>query len=209
MRKLLYATTNPGKIFEVGKFLKQFGVSILSPRDFGLSIDIPEDGQTLEENATLKVRAYLDADADCVVMADDTGVEIDALGGDPGIHARRWRDGKTKMTDQEIIAYCMEKMAGVSRERRGAVMRTLIAVGFQGKVETFSGELRGEILEQPQPLRIEGFPFESLFYIPGWKMSLGEVHQLPSGQKQHFLSHRERAVAKALPRIKWYLSLND
>lgn len=212
---ILYATTNPGKIFEVGKHLKQFGIELISPTDVGFSIDVPETGATLEANAAMKVQAYIDAGVDMLVMADDTGIEIDALGGEPGIQVRRWKDGKTRMTDEEIIMYCLERMRRVPKGKRSAQFRTVIAIGApkglalrQGQalsdnsIELFDGVLRGIILEKPTPLRIEGFPFESLFYIPKWKKVLGEVHQLPAEKKRRFLTHRERAVEKALPRIR-------
>lgn len=201
---LLYATTNPGKIFEVGKYLKQFDIELVSPTDVGLSIDIPETGATLEANAAMKVRAYINAGVDMLVMADDTGVEIDALDGEPGIHVRRWKDGETRMSDQEVIDYCLDRMKGIPKIRRGAQFRTVIALGVpvDTRIELFDGTLRGVILEKPAPLRIEGFPFESLFYIPKWKKVLGEVHQSPVEKKRRFLTHRERAVEKALPRIR-------
>lgn len=107
--RLFYATTNPGKIFEVGKFLKPFGIDLLGPRDLGLSIEVSEEGSTLEENALLKTHAYLNSGVEYPVLADDTGIEIDALGGEPGIHVRRWKDGKTRMTDQDVIEYCLER----------------------------------------------------------------------------------------------------
>lgn len=100
-KKLLYATTNPGKIFEVGKLLKFYGIEIISPKDLKIEIDVPEIGKTLEENVQLKAEAYLKVvDYNIVVMSDDTGAEIDALNGEPGIHVRRWKDKKTAMTDQ-------------------------------------------------------------------------------------------------------------
>lgn len=214
--RVFYATTNPGKIFEVGKHLKQFGIKLVSPMDLGLTLDVEETGQTLEENAMLKTKAYLEAEVTDLVMADDTGIEIDALDGEPGIHVRRWRDKKTRMTDEEIIAYCLKRMRGVPRNKRTAQFRTVIALGIpkglalhpQGQalsdnsIELFEGTLQGVILEKPAPLRIEGFPFESLFYIPEWKKVLGEIHQLPAEKKRHLLTHRERAVEKAMPRIR-------
>ena len=83
MMRVLYATTNPGKLFEVGKFLNPFGIELLGPKDLGLSIDVSEEGNTLEENALLKARAYIDEGIEYPVLADDTGIEIDALDGEP------------------------------------------------------------------------------------------------------------------------------
>lgn len=228
--RLFYATTNPGKLFEVGKYLKPFGIDLIGPEELGLSIEVPEAGSTLEENARLKAHAYINADVQYPVLADDTGIEIDALDGEPGIHVRRWKNKRTRMTDQEIIDYCLRRMKGIPREKRTAEFRTIIALGipktskgltsayarvrpFQAsvsdvRIELFDGTLRGVILEKPVPLRIEGLPFESLFYIPEWKKVLGEVHQLPAEKKRHFLTHRERAVKKALPRIR-VLSLGN
>lgn len=207
-KTILYATTNPGKIFEVNRLLKAYDVKSVSPKDLGLDIDVEETGASLEENSIIKAKAYFNAAKNYVVMADDTGLEIEALNGEPGIHARRWRDSKTRMTDQEAIDYCLYKMKGIPAGKRNARFRTVITLASKGRsskdfrFETFDGILEGEILQKPIPLRIEGVPFESLFYIPKWKLVLGEVHQMPVEQRQKLLTHRELAVTKALPRIK-------
>ena len=212
-KTILYATTNPGKIFEVDRLLKAYGIKMVSPKDLGLDIEVEEAGSTLEENSAIKVKAYFKAAENYAVMADDTGLEIEALNGEPGIHVRRWRDGKTRMTDQETIDYCLYKMKNVPKGKRGARFRTVIALASGGRsspdcrIETFDEILEGEILEKPIPLRIEGVPFESLFYIPKWKLVLGEVHQMPVEKRQKFLTHRELAVTKALPRIRELLSV--
>jgi len=209
MRQLLYATTNPGKIAELRKIMRFHGLDLVAPAEIGPVRDVDEDGATLEENATLKARAYLDLLAGSpdrdryVVLADDTGVEIDALGGEPGIHVRRW-DGSPRMTDQAIIDLCLRRMAGIPAGRRGAQFRTAFALGVPGSksVELYDGTLRGVILEEADPLRIEGFPFESIFYVPEWGRLLGEVHSLPPEQKMAYITHRERALHHALPRLK-------
>lgn len=206
MPRLLYATTNPGKVFEVRKVLAAHGIDLVAPDEIGLALDVPETGATLEENAALKARAYLDRlrahpDGAAVVMADDTGIEIDALGGEPGIHVRRWIG--RRMTDQEIIDYTLKRLASVPLEQRGAQFRTVIALATPaGGVELFEGTLRGVILPEAAPLRIPGFPFESLFYVPEWSRLLGEVHRLPAAQKAAYVTHRERAVLAALPRLR-------
>jgi XTP/dITP diphosphohydrolase len=205
-RQLLYATTNPGKAFEVRKILESVGITLHTPLELALLLDVPETGATLEENASRKAQAYLKAlaSSDYVIMADDTGVEIDALNGEPGVQVRRWIG--RRMTDQEIIDYCLTRMAHLPPGQRGAQFRTVIALGVPGgEIELFDGTLRGEILEQPEPLRIEGFPFESIFFVPEWDLVLGAVHQLPAAQKTQFITHRERTITRALPRIRQLL----
>jgi XTP/dITP diphosphohydrolase len=137
------------------------------------------------------------------VLSDDTGLEIDALNGEPGIHVRRWKDHQTRMGDQEIIDYCIHRMKGISPDQRGAQFRTILALKIPGgQTETFEGILRGTILEEPSTFRVEGFPFESLFFVPEWNLLLGDARQLPVQNKQHLLNHRERALEKAATRIR-------
>lgn len=206
MRRLVYATTNPGKMMEVRQIFRPLGLPVLSPAEVGLALDVPEPGATLEENAASKARAYMDQLNDSyVVLGDDTGVEIDALGGEPGIHVRRWTG--ERMTDEAIIEYCLARMAGVPPEARGAQFRTVFAIGVPGQpVTLFDGTLRGVILTEADPLRIEGFPFESIFHVPEWDMLLGRLYDLPGDEKARFLTHRERALQRALPHIRALLN---
>lgn len=203
-KELLYATANKGKIWEIGKHLDQFGIKVVSPLDKGMEpLDVSENWSTLEENARAKVEAHRELFPDVIIIADDTGLEIDALNGEPGIHVRRWRDKQTRMSDNEIIDYCLEKLRGVPLEKRGGQFRSIVAIGIPGKeTELYEGILRGIIQEQPADFRYEGFPFESLFFIPEWGILLGESHKLPLEEKIKQLSHRERAIQKALPRLK-------
>lgn len=205
--KLLYATTNPGKLAEVSRQLQPHHLQVYSPTDFNLEIEVDETGNSLEENALLKLKAYLNlVPKDVVVMADDTGVEIDALNSEPGIHVRRWKG--YRMEDEEIIQYCLERMKDIPKSRRGAQFRTVIALGSRShQSQIFDGILRGEIVTQPIPLRMKGFPFESIFYIPKYQMMLGDLHQLSQKEKQQkgFLSHREKAIQAALSTLTNWL----
>jgi XTP/dITP diphosphohydrolase len=206
---VLYATTNPGKLLEVRKYLQSFDIALLSPAEMGMTMTVEETGQSLEENAALKAQAYAAQVPHMVVMADDTGVEIDALHGEPGIHVRRWRDRSTPMSDQAIIEYCMARMQGIPPAQRGAQFRTVIALASpSGAVELFDGILRGAIVETPAPLNIPGFPFEAIFYIPEWGKLLGDIHTFSIDEKlgQGYLTHREQAVAKAVPRLRELLN---
>jgi XTP/dITP diphosphohydrolase len=209
--RLLYATSNPGKLLEVGKYLAAYGIVLVSPMQAGIAIEVEETGRTLEENAMLKARAYLQWVSNMIVMADDTGVEIDALDGEPGIHVRRWKDRHTPLSDREIIDYCMERMQSIPKTHRGAQFRTVIALGMPGGgIELFDGVLRGEITQTPAPLKLPGFPFETMFYIPKWQKLLGDIHKLSLEEKmqQGYLTHRERAVHKALPRLQAMLQVS-
>ncbi len=206
MRQLLYATLNPGKLMELRKLFQTVGLDVLAPADVGLALDVPEPGTTLEANAIGKARAYMDLlDDSTVVIGDDTGVEIDALGGEPGIHVRRWTG--ERMTDEAIITYCLARMQGVPLEARGAQFRTVFAIGVPGHtIALFDGTLRGVILPEADPLRIEGFPLESIFFVPEWDLLLGKLYDLPPDEKTLYVTHRERALRRALPHIRALLA---
>jgi len=202
--KLIYATTNPGKFQEVQNFLASYDIKIHTPSEFGVKINVEETGSTLEENAILKAKAFCDALPDnFVVIGDDTGVEIAALGGEPGIRVRRWRG--EHMSDQQIIDYCIQRMKNVPVDSRQAQFRTVLAVAKHGQLtQTFDGILSGHIVTKPTPLLIKGFPFESLLYIDEYKMMLGDIHQLSTQEKatKHIFTHRERAFTQSLSYLK-------
>lgn len=203
LSELLYATNNPGKKVEISKLLNSEGIKVVTPSDLGVNLDVSEIGNTLEENAALKVNAFLSASQNRIVLADDTGLEIDALNGEPGIHVRRWKDGKTRMDDEEIILYCLELMKNIPHEQRGAQFRTVLALGIPGRdIEIYDGTLRGTILEKPADFRVEGFPFESLLFVSEWGMLLGEARELKPVEGDARLNHREKALQKAVARIK-------
>lgn len=198
MKNIIYATTNPGKFEMVQKICAHHGINIKNLVDFGIDIDVEEVGETLEENAKIKAVAYAKLlPPDCIVIADDTGVEIDALGGEPGIKVKRWKG--YNMADEEIIQYCLERMKGVPVGERGAQFRTVLAVASRdSQVKYFDGILRGEILLEPLPARREGMPFWPIFFIPQLKMTLGQFHDQPIVFQVAHPTHRELAVIKLL-----------
>ncbi len=202
MPKLIYATTNPGKFAEVQKIMAHHGLSIASPAELEIELEVEEPGTTLEENARLKAEAYLDlVPAGTIIIGDDTGVEIDALGGEPGIKVRRWKG--YKMSDEEIISYTIERLHGVPAKLRGAQFRTVLAMAQKGKsIKYFDGILRGKILSTPKPARREGMPFWPIFYLPELRMTLGEFHSQPMDFQLGHPTHREKAVLAALPYLR-------
>jgi len=213
---LIYATSNPGKVIEIGRHFGYHGLEVSKLSDFiDVRLDPEEDGATLGDNARIKAFAYADVISKTpslrgkrfIVVADDTGVFIDGLGGEPGIRVRRW-NGR-KMTDDEIIVYAIERMRGLSGDARKAVFRTVLCIvsvdehGLIGDTVMCEGELNGHILETANPQRIEGFPFESLFFADEYGMLLGDLHRLPDAEKRKGkFNHRERAIEKAIPIIE-------
>lgn len=203
-KKILYATQNPGKLSEVRRVLSFLPIEVLSPADLGIALDVPEEGQSFEENAILKAQAFSPISS-IPLITDDTGLEIDALGGEPGVRTRRWKG--YRMSDQEIIDHALERLERVPWEARGAQFRTVIALsappGAPSSPELFQGTLRGKILEKPLPqFAIEGFPFWGLFWVEEISKVLGEAQDVPG-----FLTHRGRAILSALPRIKEIFNL--
>jgi XTP/dITP diphosphohydrolase len=167
MLKIVFATNNPGKLHEVRILAKDFDVEVLSPADLGIDLNVDENGKSYEQNALLKMQAVLEAvtDTELWVAGDDSGVAIDALGGKPGIHTRRWAG--YEMTDQEIIDYTVTSMTTVPGPKRSAHFDSTVAVGRLGfEPKLFTGRVDGYILKKPNikiPLE-DGLPFKSLFY---------------------------------------------
>ncbi|MEI6690266.1 MAG: non-canonical purine NTP pyrophosphatase [bacterium] len=193
MNQVLYATTNPGKFKEMAQVASSFGVKLLSPHDFGLNLKVDEKGSTLKENAKLKAMAYIPhVPEGTIVIGDDTGVEIKALGGEPGIYVRRWVDHNKELTDEEVISYCLKRMQGVLVGQRQAKFHTVLAVAVSGKpIQTFDGYLEGEIAFEPLELRDEGMPFHSIFFLPQYQKMLGHILGV-------YPTHREKAFEAAM-----------
>jgi len=204
MNNIVYATTNPGKFKEVSDLFAGHGIVIHAPSEFGLAIDTEETGDTLEANAILKAEAYLPhLPTGTIVVSDDTGLEIDALGGEPGIKVRRWKG--YRMEDEEIISYCLERLQGVEKSKRTAHFRTVFAVAqIDHPTRTFVGKLDGLILAEPHAIRVPGLPFQPLFFATDYDLMLYQIHDLPMSEKiaKNITTHRERAVTAALPYLK-------
>jgi XTP/dITP diphosphohydrolase len=213
---LVYATSNPGKIIEIGRHFGFHDLAVSKLSDFTDVILEPEEtGATLGENALIKANAYAEAlskiptisGEQFIVIADDTGIFIEGLNGEPGIRVRRWKG--YKMTDEEIISHTLERMKNLSGESRKAIFRSVLCVvqvdekGTMKELITVEGSLKGQILEKDDPRRIIGFPFESLFFVDEYNMLLGDLHRLSDGEKRRGLfNHRERAIEKIIPIIK-------
>lgn len=194
--KLLLATTNDGKIKEYREIFKQLGLKIqsISLKDLAITEKIEEDGKTFKENAIKKAKFYCKLSG-LPTLADDGGIEIDYLSGEPGVRSRRWPGYEA--TDEELRQMTFAKLEGVPWEKRGARLRVVIAITLDGeKVHTFEGVWRGYIVENQSKAAklMPGYPFRSVFYLPEQNKVLGE---LPF-EEEVKLGHRMRALRAAL-----------
>ncbi|MCL4354268.1 hypothetical protein M1349_02225 [Patescibacteria group bacterium] len=195
MKKLLIATGNPGKLGEIRNFLGKFNLQTISLTDLGLSQDVEEDGKTYEENSQKKAIHFAKL-SNLPTLADDGGLEIDALNGEPGVNSKYWAK-----TEDEII----EKLARISRElpedKRGATFTTVISLALpSGKVWSVYDEIKGIIVENEYMKRVFGYPYRSFFYIPEIKSYYHE-DEMTKDQLQMY-NHRYKAIQKIKKIIK-------
>ena len=183
--KVILASKNQHKLTELSAILSQLGFEIALESEYGLDIDVEETGTTFEENSYLKAEAVMKASG-LPVLADDSGLMVDALDGAPGVYSARYGH---KASDKERTAYLLENMKDVPEERRGAKFVCVITCLFpDGRKIVARGECPGVIARAPHGEN--GFGYDPVFYLPELGMTYAE---LPSEQK-NALSHRARAL---------------
>lgn len=193
MKELLAATGNRGKLREIELLLRGTVAHVLSPADFPAFPEVVEDGETFAENALKKARSAA-AITGKAVIADDSGLVVDELGGLPGVRSARFAGERA--SDAENNAKLLKELDGVPAARRTAAFRCVIALCMpDGPCLTFDGELKGVILHEPRG--DGGFGYDPLFLVPEYRQTLAE---LPLDVKNS-ISHRGKAFAK----LKCYL----
>lgn len=182
--ELVFATNNGHKIQEVRQLLKQH-VQLLSLQDIGCSEELPETGNTLEANAVQKARYVHDKfKANC--FADDTGLEIESLNGDPGVYSARYA-GEEKSAEKNIQKV-LEKLTGI--QNRKAVFKTIISLIINNKEYLFEGIVKGNISTELKGKM--GFGYDPIFIPEGYTISFAEM----TLEEKNRISHRARAVNK-------------
>lgn len=195
---ILFATKNPGKLAEFKEVFSKLSTDyeIVSFRDLAYDIpDCDETGATFEENARLKVRNarrhLRGADKNLIVVGDDSGMRISYLNGEPGVYTRRWNG--SEMTDEAIIAYCLDKMRGA--DNRSAEYVTYFAVSTPDDIAIISGDNRGVILERPRRSSLlPGLPFRTLFFVPELNLMFHEVRELSDEKRKGYILGHEQAI---------------
>jgi XTP/dITP diphosphohydrolase len=189
--RLLIATGNAGKLREYRALLDGLGWELVSPGEIGLAVEVSESGGDYAENAKIKAASFAEASG-LVSLADDSGLEVDALGGEPGHLSARYAGPQAD--DTQRFSRLLERLRGVPLAKRGARFRCLIAVARpSGETELFEGECQGVVAEAPRGET--GFGYDPIFYLPERGCTLAEL----SLSEKNAVSHRGAAARKARP----------
>jgi XTP/dITP diphosphohydrolase len=193
MNKLLIATNNKGKVKELRDLLKEVPVDLVTPAEIGLGLDVTEDGSTYAENATKKAVAFAHASG-LISLADDSGLEVDALQGAPGLHSARYGSpdgGFVKLSDAERRAYLINNLQDKPRPWTGRFHATIAIAVPDGNTYLAEGYCEGEII--PEERGRGGFGYDPIFLLPEPGKTMAEL----SMEEKNRLSHRARAVMRA------------
>ena len=186
MDKIIFATGNAGKMKEVREILKDLNVEVLSMKEAGIQADVEENGKTFQENAVIKAREIMKISGE-VVLADDSGLEIDYLNKEPGIYSARYMGEDTSYRIKN--ANLIERLQGVPDEKRTARFVCAIAAAFpDGSVETTEGTIEGRIGYEEKGEN--GFGYDPIFYVPEFGCTTAEL----TGEQKNQISHRGKAL---------------
>jgi XTP/dITP diphosphohydrolase len=192
--KLLLATNNQGKVREYRSLLKDIPLELVTLAEQGITTVVDEVGESLEENARLKA-TLLATESQLVALADDSGLEVDALGGEPGRLSARYAG--ESVSDRDRVNYLLSRLSDVPWQKRSARFRCVIAVAKpSGEAELCSGECRGFITFEPKGKK--GFGYDPIFYLPELGKTMAE---LPLEIKNQ-VSHRGQAARKVYQLLK-------
>ena len=186
MDKIIFATGNEGKMKEVRMILEDLGLPVLSLKDAGITADVEENGTTFEENAQIKAKAIMEMTG-ALVLADDSGLEVDALDKEPGIYSARYmgHDTSYHIKNQNII----DRLEGKVGEERSARFVCAIAAAFpDGRVLTTRGTMEGQIGYEEKGEN--GFGYDPIFYLPEYQCYSAELYL----EEKNKLSHRGKAL---------------
>lgn len=187
--RLLIATHNRGKLRELAELLGDVPYELVSLGDLGVHHDVDETGSTFEENATLKAETYCGL-AGILTLADDSGLEVDALGGEPGVRSARYAGPDA--TDAERVEFLLSKLDEADLGTWTARFRCVIAIAEPGRTTTLcSGSCEGRIV--PEPRGENGFGYDPVFEFPEIGLTMAEL----SAERKNRVSHRAEAARKA------------
>jgi len=189
MRKLLIATHNNKKFTELKSLLRSTDFDLVSLSDIGIIEEVDETGTTFEENACLKAKGYLQLSG-LPTLADDSGLEVQALNWEPGVYSARY--GGPSANDQDRIELVLQNLAQSNDQNRSAQFRCVVAIAFaEHSLEMYNGICTGEITTIPRGEN--GFGYDSIFLIPHLNKTLAEL----TSEEKNKISHRSAALSQA------------
>ena len=201
MKKIIFATGNAGKMKEIRNILSDLPVQVLSMKEVGIQTDIVEDGKTFAENAVIKARAIMQLTGE-VVLADDSGLEIDYLNKEPGIYSARYMGEDTSYRIKN--ANLIQRLEGVPDEKRTARFVCAIAAAFPaGTVKTPEGTIEGRIGNEEKGEN--GFGYDPIFYVPEFGCTTAEL----SEEQKNKISHRGKALTEMKEILKDKLEMES
>ena len=191
MKQLLIATNNKGKIKELQDLLKDTGIQLVTPEQIGIDLDVIEDGSTYAENAAKKAIAFAESSG-LISLADDSGLEVDALNGAPGLYSARYGspDGG-KLSDAERRAFLIRNLQDMPRPWTARFHATIAVAVPNGETHLAEGFCEGEII--PEERGTGGFGYDPIFLLSELGKTMAEL----SMKEKNRLSHRARAVMNA------------
>jgi len=192
--KFVVASTNLGKIKEIKKVLQDTSFEVISMAEAGVDDEIEETGVTFEENALIKAEAIA-TKVDAIVMADDSGLEVDALNGAPGVYSARYAGEGA--TDNDRIVKLLRELSDVPEEKRQARFVSSIAVVLPGG-ENFIVRGTCEGLIAKDPSGDNGFGYDPIFYLSEYNATMAEI----SLEEKNKISHRGRALVKMVEKLR-------
>ena len=194
MKKLLIATNNKGKVKELQDLLKGIDVELVTPANINLRLEVEEDGTTYAENATKKAIAFAHASG-LISLADDSGLEVDALDGAPGLHSARYHP-KPGANDADRRAYMVENLRGKPRPWMAHFHATIAIAVPDQDIHIVEGNCYGEIISEERGTG--GFGYDPIFLFPELNKTMAELEMAEKNR----LSHRAKAVMNAIPFLK-------
>lgn len=192
-KKLLVATRNSGKVREFARLLSDIDFDVVGLDDLGIDLEVEETGSTFEENALLKARAYAEASGE-LTLADDSGLEVKALDGDPGVKSARY--GGEGLDDEgrvQLLLKNLESVRGWNRQARFVAVLALVGDQVPGGESTTEGVVDGAIIHEP--VGENGFGYDPVFWLASHAKTTAQL----SGEEKDEVSHRGNALRQLLP----------
>lgn len=194
MNKLLIATNNQGKVLELQELLTGSGIEFVTPAQINLQLEVEEDGSNYQENAGKKAIAFAQASG-MIALADDSGLEVEALNGAPGLYSARYSP-KPGAKDKDRRDFLLENLKDKPRPWKAHFHATIAVARPNGEIEFAEGNCFGEII--PEERGTGGFGYDPIFLIPELGKTMAELEM----EEKNKLSHRARAVIAAMPILK-------